>query len=475
MKLYSLLFVMLAWIAFFATSCRVGPNYHRPAEPMPQQWASDPAEDAPMPLDWYWWESFGDSQLIAYIRDAAAYNRNVKAALANICQARAARTITASAFYPDIDGEVRFNRNSFNTFFGGAGNPNPQNIASITTNTQQEIFFLGLDAIWELDLFGRTYREVEAASYRIGSSIENYRDVLVSVIAETARNYMDVRAQQELIASIKKQINVAERTLQLYEIKNTTGIISDILLAESRVTIDQLRAVLPNYIYAMHAAVYRLSVLTGRLPGDLLGEMEAPIPLPQLPEVVGVGIPSELLLRRPDIRHAEKELAAATADIGVAVSDLLPRFFLAGSVGDQKFKTPLSIMNGFVWSYTADLLTPIFKGGRLLANIRNKKAIAVQAFYTYEQTVLNAVEEAENHILGYAQELNRKTSLEKALSEKKESYELTLRLFETGITNAADLLQKEGELLQIEDTLTNSKITACDQLISLYKALGGGW
>lgn len=457
------------------TSCSVGPSYHKPDCYLPESWSAASELDALEPLDLFWWETFGDAQLNDYIQQAALNNRSVRSAVANICKAKAARAIAASAWYPNIDAELRENKNSFNTFFGGAGDPEPGNLATITTNTEQNLFFTGLDAIWEIDIFGRTRREVEAAVYRIGSSIESYHDVLITVFAETAKNYMDARGLQELIAIKERQIDLSGKAFELQSNKNETGLISDLALNEARVDLDRIKADLPLLYADMYASIYRLSVLTGQLPQALLDEMVQVKPFPELPEVVGCGIPSELLQRRPDIRHAERELAAATADIGVAIGNLFPRFFLAGSIGNQTFSTPLTVLKGFVWSYTVDILTPIFKGDRLMANIRGEKANAAKAYYGYEAAILQAVEETESHVLGYAQELKRKASLEHAFSDKSESVSMTRGLFDSGISDAISLLEMERQYLEVEEVFVRSKISAVERLISLYKALGGGW
>ncbi len=462
-------------IVLALASCRVGPDYRRPDCDMPVAWTvSDEAKTEESP-DECWWESFDDEQLVRYIRLASHYNKDIQTALANISEARALRAQAASRLYPDIDAELRYNRNSFNTFFGGAGDVNPGNIQSFTTNFQQEIFFVGLDAIWEIDIFGRTRRQVEAACYRIGSSIEYYYGALISVFAETAWNYLDARGLQEKIFVKEREIEVMCEALQLTGDKYLAGLISDIELKNREAELSRLESELPHLYTELYAAIYRLSVLTGHFPGGLLEEMQESKPLPELPRVVNTGLPSELLQRRPDIRQAETELAAATADIGVAVGDLFPRFFLAASIGDQKFSLPTQTLDGFVWSYTADILTPIFHGGRIQASIREKKAKAEQAFYTYENTILQAVEETEDRLLGYTQELDRIRSLSQALKDNTESWELTRLLYDKGITDAITALEKERETLQSRESVIDSRIQAFEQLVGLYKALGGGW
>jgi outer membrane protein, multidrug efflux system len=468
-------YFLLLLLPVVLASCRVGPDYRRPDCDMPANWSSTPDAEPVYEVDHQWWETFHDEQLTEYIYLAACNNKDIRTALANFCLARAERAGIASRLYPDIDAELRFNRNSFSTFFGGAGDINPENISTVTTNNEQEILFVGFDAIWELDFFGRTRRQVEAASYRIGSAIENYHDVLLTVIAETALNYVNARGLQEAIAIKEKEVEVLEQSIDLSRKLSKTGLASSIVLNDRQAELGMLRSELPRLYRDMYAAIFRLSVLTGRFPECVIEEMKAAKTLPELPPLMAAGLPSELLLRRPDIRRAETELAAATADVGVAVGDMYPRIFLGGSIGDQKFSTPTTIMDGFVWSYTVNLLTPFFKAGRIKANIRGEKAKAAQAFYAYENTILKAVEETENRITGYSQELNRLAFLEETLADTSESLELTHSLYERGVVNRVEDLEKERVQLQSRQAAVESRIEAFNQLIGLYKSLGGGW
>jgi len=472
-KLIKVLFILVLATSF--PSCKVGYDYCPPECEMPQTWCSEDEGASLEGIDDFWWESFDDEHLTHYIHLAAHYNKDIQTALASICQARAARSVATSRFYPDIDAELRYNRNSFNTFFGGAGDVNPQNVATITTNFKEEIFFVGWDAIWEIDLFGRTRREVEAASYRIGTAIENYHDVLVTVFAETANNYLRARGLQELITAKENEISVLENILVLDRYKHQSGLISDIQLKDMDSTLNQLKSELPQLYIDFYASVYRISVLTGHFPCALLEEMEDKKPMPDLPIIVNTGLPSELLLRRPDIRKAETELAAATADVGVAIGDLFPRFFLAGSTGNQKFTLPGRTLENFVWSYTVDILTPFFKAGRIQANIQGEKSKRAQAFYQYENTILQAVEETMNRITGYNSESERMALLEESFQENAESFELTELLQKSGITDDITMLEKQRTVLQSRQALISSKLQASEQLIGLYKALGGGW
>lgn len=464
-------FVSIVIALLLLPSCRSSTNCCRPIG-APSSWVSTESEGE---VDLCWWESFEDDQLTHYIELASENNKDVRAAMANVCQARAVRLTVTSQLYPDIDAELRYNRNSFNTFFGGAGNANPGNIASVTTNFQQEIFFVGLDAIWEIDIFGRTRKQVEAACYRVGSAVEAYHGALLSVFAETATNYFNARGYQELIAQKEEKIKTLEEILDLRKKLETTGIANSIDILDLEASLSSLKSELPQLVAEMFTAIYRLSILIGEFPGVLLEEMEAPKPLPSLPVLVEAGLPSELLERRPDIRQAEAELGAATADVGVAVRDLFPRFFLAGSVGHQKFTLPTQLFDNFVWSYTADILTPVFKGGRLRANIRAEEAKAMARFYQYEQTILQAVEEAESRIVGYTQEVDRTSNLESSLSDVSDAFALTEALYLSGIADAPGVLNKKLNVISAKEVVTESKLEAFNKLISLYKSLGGGW
>lgn len=472
MKIIHLVFILL-----LVSSCKVGPNYHPPSCYMPTEWISD-QESLLSEKGWVpkrWWETLEDPLLSRYIEESALYNRDVKIALTSMIVARSQRTIAASKLYPVLDFVQTYNRNSFNLFGIEGSAESQQNIVPIVTNNQQEIIFTGIDALWELDLFGKTRREIEAASARIGSAYEHYHDVLITIFGEVARNYIEVRSNQEKIRIATSQIEMYEQSLKLVSQKTNDGISSQIELNEIEAELDNAQAGLTVLYSNMYGAIFRLSTLLGRFPEHLLEELHCQQPLPIIPEIVQTGMPSELLRRRPDIRKAERELAAATADIGVAVGDFFPRFSLTGIIGHQKFKTNLLTQEGFVWSYSTFLLAPIFNAGRTRANVQAKRAEASQAFYSYEKVVFQSVEEVETALTNFTQAQDRVEALRNRWQKTGNVCRLTKDLYQNGTNDLLSLLNAEQRCLEAEKELVDSKTSALLNVVALYKALGGGW
>lgn len=355
-------------IALLLGGCAVGPNYHAPDDDVSAEWSSRKvvcvSEAAPMTA---WWKAFDDPLLDKYIEKAAENNYDLRTAEANVLQARALRQVSASSFYPKVGADfnatkLHFSKNGLifgsapaAAAAGGAAAPSPP--------ATQNLFSALFDATWEIDIFGKTRRSVEAADANIGSAIEQRNDVLITVLAEIARNYMEVRANQKLAQLVEENIALLEQQEAIIAKQFETGYVGLINVETIEATLSTERSLLPDLKAKVYRGIYALSVLTGEVPEALVDEMIVPQCLPVPPQQIAVGLRSDLLRRRPDVRKAERQLAAATANVGVAVASFFPSFLLYGLGGLQsvKFNKLFEGSSNF-WLFGGNADIPIFQG-----------------------------------------------------------------------------------------------------------------
>ncbi|MBZ0221374.1 MAG: efflux transporter outer membrane subunit [Candidatus Methylomirabilis sp.] len=440
------------------SSCAVGPDYKAPEPLVQDQWFSEQVGEAGMrgpATDW--WKVLGDPQLEKYINAAVARNKELDAARAIALRARALRSESAAPFYPTL----------------GA---NAAAVRQRSGGETSSAFSGTLDSSWEIDVFGGTRRATEAAGARVEGAEENRRAVLLSVLAEVARNYYAVRGFQKRIAITQKNIELQERTYRLVDTLFQLGEASAFDLSRARGQLELTQSRLPDLEAEMRAGIFRLSVLLGQPPEALLEEMSAVKPLPAPPDVVPVGLRSDILRRRPDVRAAERELAASVADIGAATARLYPDFSLTGAVGSSaRVLSDLFQSGSGIFSIGSFLRWPIFEGGALRARIKAEGAEADQAEALYEQSVLDALADAETALTRYAQKLNTRNRLQNAVESRQRSVELARALFDSGEEDFLSVLDAERELVNAEDELVRSETDTILNLITLYTALGGGW
>jgi NodT family efflux transporter outer membrane factor (OMF) lipoprotein len=405
-----------------------------------------------------WWKAFHDSTLDSLVQRAVESNLDLQQAELRIRQARATRAIAAGGLWPNVDVSASYRR-SRSTGVGSA-----------------DFYQVGFDASWELDIFGRVRRGVEAADADIVFAIEDRRDVLVTLLSEVALNYMDLRGFQRQIAIAQKNLETERRSLDLTRRRAAGGFVSglDVANAEAEVASNESR--IPLLEQNVQQVIYSLSVLLGREPGALLTELIADAPIPATPPAVPVGLPSELLRRRPDIRRAEANLHAATARVGVATADLFPRFSLTGSLGTSGSQ-PKDLVNwdNRFWSIGPSVSWPIFDAGKIRANIGLQTAIQEQLLVGYRSTILLALQDVENALIAYAKEQQHQASLIAAVAANRRALDLATQLYTQGQTSFLDVLLAQRSLLGSEDALVQSERTMATNLIALYKALGGGW
>lgn len=468
------------------TGCTVGPDYtgaksdapaafgeHASATPnMDQSEPSGGLQTTPEPVVAAWWSTLNDPTLVALIERSVEANHDVRIAEARIRQAKAQRGIAASAGMPQIGSRAAYSRSreSENTRGGGF-------FQEGTSGT--DTYTVGLDASWEVDVFGGIRRSVEAARADIDAAVEARRDVLVMITAEVASNYVTLRGTQREIEVTRENIRVQEETLKLSQSRYEAGLTSELDVAQARALLESTVAQLPTLEATARQSIHRIGVLLGEQPGERLNELLAhgPIPVPDAGEqAIPVGLPSELLRRRPDIRRAERQIAAATARIGVATADLYPRFMLTGDLGlsSAQFGS-LFQGNSRFWSVGPGVTWPVFQGGRIKSNIELQEALTEEVSQEYERTVLEAFRDVEDALVVFDREQARRNRLAGAVAANRRAVELSDQLYRAGLTDFQRVLDSQRSQFQSEADLARSEQAVSMALIRLYKSLGGGW
>jgi NodT family efflux transporter outer membrane factor (OMF) lipoprotein len=471
--------------------CTVGPNFKRPEPKAPDHFGEAPATKTVDVA--HWWTTFNDPMLNSLVDRAVAANLDLRLATARIRESRAQRGVVGADLWPDVNlgGSYNHSRGSENAFGfdsgsfnngggtggGGTGNPGVGNFAA--PGQEQDLYQVGFDANWELDVFGRVRRSIEAAEGDTAAAIEDRRDTLVTLLAEVARNYVELRSFQRRLVISKDNLKSQQDTLDLTRAKFKAQIISELDVSRSEAQVASTASQVPSLESQRNQAAHRLAVLLGQQPRALLDELLAPADaaaIPSGPPDVPPGIPSDVLRRRPDVRRSERELAAATARIGVATADLFPRFSLTGSLGlqSQSFND-LGDYSSRFYSIGPSVSWPIFDAGRIRSNINVQNARQEQAVVRYEQSVLAALEDVENALVGYGKEQQRREQLKRAADANRRSVEMARQLYDRGLTAFLDVLEAQRNLFISEDALVQSEATVSTNLVALYKALGGGW
>jgi NodT family efflux transporter outer membrane factor (OMF) lipoprotein len=476
------------WITLIFAGCAVGPNYKTPENDVADTWTSESevaSSDAPLVK---WWEVFDDPLLDKYIGMAAEYNNDVLTASSNILQARALRQVAASSFFPMIGADVNatktyFSKNGPLFAIGPSMGSVPGTVSAATglpftaqVPQVQTLYNALFDASWEIDLFGKTRRSVEAAEAVIEQAIEQRSDILLSVMAEIARNYIELRSSQKKSKLIEENIGILEKKSLLVHKQYESGYASRLDDENILAILATERAQLPDIEAQIHRNIYTLSVLTGAVPEALVEELMVPQPLPQAPAIVAVGLRSDLLRRRPDIRRVERALAAATANEGVAVASFFPTITLIGDGGLQSLMLKnLFSLGSRTWALGGDINMPIFEGGRLMGNLKAKRAETAATAHYYQQTVLNALEEAESALISFTQDLKTSKERKEAIDRYQDLVDLSQQRNAKGLVSLLDLLDSERQLNESQQNLLNTDTVTLFDLIALYKALGGGW
>ncbi|MEI7840014.1 MAG: efflux transporter outer membrane subunit [Methylococcaceae bacterium] len=443
-------------------ACVVGRDYQPPEIAVPAKWSENIAAQKTSDK---WWQSFNDATLNGLIDEAIAANLNLKQALARVKEARILRSQTIATGLPSLSGKNTASRR-FNNSSTGGGSP----VGSQAIN----IFQLGFDATWELDLFGGIQRAVEASDAAIDAEIENSRDVLLTLQGDVAREYITLRANQQLLITHQALLAAQLETVKLTQIRQQSGLVNALEVAQAQAQFDNTAANSPRYETEIKQAIHALSVLLGREPNALMPRFTISKPIPNA-KVSMTNLPSELLQRRPDIRHAERQMAIANAYVGIATAELYPKVNLAAFIGLQNLKMTDFTPMGKSWSSASTITMPLFNWGKLQANIKVKDAQYEQAFLTYQSVVLTAFQEVENALVAQHNESQRYDALSQAVTANQTALELANKRYEKGLTGFIDVLQVQQALYQTQTAQVESLATVAQQFVALQKALGGGW
>lgn len=471
-----------ALVLLMIAGCTVGPEYAPPQTEMPDQWGELSGEvDAQATTDMdhtptnesvslaEWWLAFDDPMLNSLVERAVHANLDLRAATARVRESRAQRGVVAADLYPAVDATASYSRsrNSDDSFPTSPG---------ASAGEEADLYRAGFDATWEIDIFGGVRRSVEAADADIAVSIEDYRDVLVTLLAEIARNYVELRGSQQRIEIARANLESQRETLEITRARLEAGLISDFDVARAEAQVQLTESQIPSLQNAARQSIHALSVLLAMEPTALVDELSTNRAIPTGPPRVPVGLPSDLLRRRPDVRRAERQLAAATARIGVATADLFPRFSLTGSIGlESSHMSSLGNFSSRFWSIGPSVRWPILDFGRLRSNVDVQNAREQQAFAAYQQIVLNSLREVEDALVTLSTEQAREQRLASAVQSNQRAVELARQLYQHGLSDFISVLQAERDLYESEDALVQSRRTVTTSLVSLYKALGGGW
>lgn len=459
--------VLFVLLSFLAGCASVGPDYVRPDTETSPQWHTplkgglNPAGTDPRVLA-SWWTTLSDASLSGLVDRAVAGNLDLKKAKARVRQARASRRVAVADFFPSVDAS-------------GAGT-RTYSSADTVTDKVNDLYSAGFDASWELDIFGGVRRSVEAAGADLDAAREDLRDVLVSLLGEVATNYIDVRSYQARIEAAEGNIAKQSETYQLTLWRREAGLGDELAVQEALSNLESTRSQLPDLRSGLEGALNRIAVLLGEQPGKIHKELEKPEAIPAPPVDVAVGVPADMLRRRPDVRRAERELAAQTARVGVATAELYPKLTLVGSIGVEALSVNRLVSTPTrSYGFGPAINWPIFRGGAIRANIEVQSALQEQALVDYEKTVLTALEEVENVLTAYAEEQKKMESLRLAEEAARKTVEIALRKYEAGLTDFLVVLVAQRSLLSVQIQLAQSRGVVTSNLIKLYKALGGGW
>jgi outer membrane protein, multidrug efflux system len=500
-------FVGSASAALCIWGCTVGPNYRRPDPPAVPAWKDEAARgqlaNQGSDPDPRWWLSFNDPVLTAVIEKGIAGNLDVQQAVLRVLEARQGIIAARAAGLPTLSGNASYQREQLGAkgIFESQGayrdlNQLADRLApynatvpglsqSIATGgtqalnqltTPQNLYQYGLDASWELDLFGRVRRSVEQARARAQAQTEALNDALIVLESEIVQGYIQLRGAQALKASQEENVRAAKEVLDLTVRRQQNGLTTELDVDQARTQFDDARRQLPSYDKQVQQALNMLSVLIGLGPGAVDDQLMESKPLPQIPGVVDVGVPSTLARRRPDIRQAEASLHAATAGVGVAVAAFYPDISLTGNFG-MRALDPSYLTNWASHFYSAGpaISLPTFSGGQLSSNLTLARAEQQEAALSYRGTVLNALREVEDGLVAYRTDKASRDLLQDTLDSAESTWALARNQYDHGLTSFIQVLDAERTVLSDRQALVQADVQIVNDIVTLYRALGGGW
>ena len=463
------------------TACTtVGPNFDKPEAPIAEDWlAINNSRVSSNSADFsHWWQIFNDPALNALVQTAYQQNLSLRIAGLRILESRAQLGIAAGSSYPQLQ-QLRAGATSIN------GSENLANTSVLDLNYWN--FNVGIDAAWELDFWGKFQRVVQSADAALIASIADYDDVLVTITAEVARSYTTIRTLEERLKLAQGNIKIQQRSLRIAEVRFRNGVVTELDVQQARALLNNTKALIPQLTAGLRQAKNALSILLGKPPNELKDMLNPKRGIPQASTEIAIGIPAELLRRRPDVRRAEFQAAAQSARIGVATADLYPSFSLTGSMGlkaSANADLTATGNSGFSNLFEADSFEllggaffrwDIFNYGRIKNKVRVQDARFQQLIVNYQNTVLRAGQEVEDALVAFlrAQEQARLFGL--SVKAAQRSVNLSLIQYRDGAVDYNRVLSTQAFLVQEQDRLTAARGDIANSLIFLYRALGGGW
>jgi NodT family efflux transporter outer membrane factor (OMF) lipoprotein len=475
----SALLGLIASILILSGCAMVGPDYVRPKAPEPEKWldSGNPKIKSQEGKFSDWWTVFNDPVLNELVQAAYQQNLTLQIAGLRIYEARAQLGIAFGFQFPQTQqglGSGSLNQISKNA-------PNSAGADRYYSN-----YDIGLDAAWELDVWGKFRRAVQTGVANLEASIADYDDILVSLTAEVARTYVDMRTAEEGLAVARQNVEIQKRSLEIADVRFKAGAVTELDVTQARALLKSTESTIPGYETNIRRAKNALAILLGKLPGEIDAMLGGPGLIPQVPAEVAVGIPAELLRRRPDIRFAERQLAAQSAQIGFAKADLYPHFSLFGTLGFQtashtdfrsnnsqfsdlfkKDSITYSTGGGFNWD--------LFNYGRITNQVRVEDARFQELAVNYEDTVIRAAQEVEDAMVGFLNSQDAVFYLADAVKASKRSVELSMIQYREGLVDFQRVLDTQRGLTTQQDNLVFTAGSVGTNLVGLYRALGGGW
>ena len=485
-------------VCFALAGCLLGPNFERPQSDTPDvfdrtQTAQASSKAVESEFSQEWWTLFNDPLLNSLEQQLTDANLDVAAASARLWQSRAEQRIAGAAEYPTLDGNASYDRergspNGILSLLGvSPTGSQPQSAAGNTPlgvtplpgskgSPAYNLYQFGFDASWEVDIWGRARRGVEAATALSDASYEDRNAVLLSARAELARDYIQLRDTQALLQIARQNLDIARNTTKLTEKRVHEGVVTSLDVDNATAQAESIESLIPTFESRCETTINAIGVLLAKKPGELQQMLAEPHNVPALPDQVPVGVPSELVQRRPDIRKAEAQLHAATAAIGMAKADFYPRISLNGSAGFQS----LQLSNLADWAsgqfvVGPSITLPIFEGGRLKGTLHLREAQQQEAAIVYQHTVLQAWREVDDALVVYDAEQRRRDRLKTVVSLNQHALTIAQQRYKAGALDFLDVLNVQKQLLEAQSNLEQSQADAAANLITLCKVLGGGW
>ena len=469
----------IAASAGLLTACTVGPDYVSPKPVMPASFTEhigSATSEATRPQtsstsNDAWWEGFDDATLNALMADALRSAPDVAIAEARVREARALRGIAGADQYPSAEAGAEYDRTH-----GSANVPIGVPPGGLGPGANGNLWQAGFDASWEIDVFGGTRRGVEAAEASYQATVADLGDVELTMLAEVARNYIELRGVQRQLAVARSNLAIQQDSLSLTRSLFDAGLASRLDVLRAQAQVSDTEAAIPTFEANERASIYRIGALTGHPPEQLLAQLDTPQAIPLAVADVPVGLPSDLLRRRPDIRAAERRIAAANARIGVAQADLYPHFSLTGAAGLESLNasTFLTAPSRY-FSIGPSINWLIFDAGKVRFAMRAEQARTDQAAAAYQRTVLGALRDVETALVSYAQSQVRHERLAAEVTADREAVNIATRLYRQGLNDFLSVLDAERSLYAADDKLAQIDRDTALALVALYKALGGGW